>query len=96
ALRNQYYYDHEIRWNPVAKLKKEAMIDYATNLFSQGRFFYVDNENNTIFVEEHKKYRWDEKKVAKGIPEVVKEDDHTCDAFQYFCIDNAKELGLMV
>lgn len=96
ALRNQYYYDYEIRWNPVAKLKKAVMIDYATNLFSQGRFFYIQNENNKIFIEEHKKYRWDPKTVKKDNPEVIKEDDHTCDAFQYFCIDNAKELELMV
>ena len=38
ALRNQYYLDYQIRWNPVAKKDKQTMIDFATNLFAQGRF----------------------------------------------------------
>lgn len=96
ALRNQYYLDYQIRWNPVAKKDKLTMIDYPTNLFAQGRFCYLDNENNRIFVEEHKRYRYKEGTADSSNPIVIKEDDHTVDAFQYFCIDNAKVLGLMV
>ena len=29
-------------------------------------------------------------------PKVIKEDDHTCDALQYFVIDNARYLNLKV
>ncbi|GAK09617.1 phage terminase, large subunit [Geomicrobium sp. JCM 19038] len=50
-----------------------------------------------MFIEEHKKYMWKLKKDGtqdKENPEVVKEDDHTCDDFQYFCVSNARDLRL--
>lgn len=96
ALRNQYYLDYQIRWHPVAKKEKLVMIDYATNLFAQGRFYVLNNKNNQIFIEEHKRYSFKEGTGNSDNPIVVKEDDHTCDAFQYFCIDNAQVLGIMV
>jgi phage terminase large subunit len=96
ALRNQYYLDYEIRWNPVAKKEKLVMIDYATNLFAQGRFYILDTNANQIFIEEHKRYSFKEGTGNTDNPIVLKEDDHTCDAFQYFCIDNAQVLGIAV
>lgn len=96
ALRNQYYLDYQIRWNPVAKKDKQTMIDFATNLFAQGRFYYLDTESNKIFYEEHKHYRYKEGTAETDNPFVIKEDDHTCDAFQYFCVDNASILGIAV
>lgn len=96
ALRNQYFLDYQIRWHPVAKKEKLVMIDYATNLFAQGRFYVLNNKNNQIFIEEHKRYSFKEGTGNSDNPIVVKEDDHTCDAFQYFCIDNAQVLGIMV
>ncbi|WP_028125686.1 PBSX family phage terminase large subunit [Eremococcus coleocola] len=95
ALRNQYFEDYEIRWHPVAKKKKIVMTEYVQSLLADGRFCYLPTENNLkYFIEEHKRYIWDEKTIMDENPKVVKEDDHTCDAFQYFCIDNAKLLGL--
>lgn len=79
ALRNQMYLDFAIRWHPVAKLKKVTMIDSFQSLLAQGRFYYLNTENNKIFVEEHKMYRWDEKTIKSDNPNVIKEDDHTCD-----------------
>ncbi|MCW0924635.1 PBSX family phage terminase large subunit [Streptococcus anginosus] len=96
ALRNQMYLDFAIRWHPVAKLKKVTMIDSFQSLLAQGRFYYLDTENNKIFIEEHKMYRWDEKTIKSDNPNVIKEDDHTCDTAQYFVLDNAKILGLRV
>lgn len=96
ALRNQFFKDYGIRWHPVAKKKNQTMIDMVTSLLAQGRFFYLDNENNKIFIEEHKMYRYDEKTIDTEEPRVVKEDDHTCDEFKYFVLDNAKLLGLKV
>ena len=96
ALRNQMYLDFAIRWHPVAKLKKVTMIDSFQSLLAQGRFYYLDTENNKIFIEEHKMYRWDEKTIKSDNPSVIKEDDHTCDTAQYFVLDNAKILGLRV
>lgn len=96
ALRNQMYLDHAIKWHPVAKLKKVTMIDSFQSLLAQGRFYYLDTENNKVFTEEHKMYRWDENTIHSDNPNVIKEDDHTCDTAQYFVLDNAKLLGLRV
>jgi len=96
ALRNQYLHDFGIRWHPVAKLKNQTMIDTVMSLLAEGRFFYLDNEANKIFIDEHKTYRYDEKTLHTDDPQVVKEDDHTCDAFKYFVLDNAKLLELKV
>ena len=96
ALRNQYYKDFGIRWVPVAKKKNQTMIDMVTSLLAQGRFFYLDHENNKIFIEEHKMYRYDEKTIKTPEPKVIKEDDHTVDEFKYFVLDNSKLLGLKV
>lgn len=96
ALRNQMYLDFAIRWHPVAKLKKVTMIDSFQSLLAQGRFYYLDTENNKVFIEEHRMYRWDEKTIQSDNPNVIKEDDHTCDVSQYFALDNAKILGLRV
>lgn len=95
ALRNQYFEDYGERWHPVAKKKKIVMTEYVQSLLADGRFYYLPTENNLkYFIEEHKRYQWDEKSIKDDDPKVVKEDDHTCDALQYLVIDNAKLLDL--
>lgn len=94
ALRNQYFKDYGIRLHPVNKKKKVNMIENVTDLLAQGRFFMIENDNNQIFYEEHKKYVWDEDTLQSDDPKVIKEDDHTCDAFQYYVQDNLRKLGL--
>lgn len=94
AIRNQYYNDYGKELHPVAKAKKAVMIDFVSDLLGQGRFFYLDHENNQIFIEEHKRYQWKESTLSSDDPQVVKENDHTCDAFQYFVKDNLSLLGL--
>lgn len=94
ALRNQYQLDYNVRWHPVNKGKKADMIDNVHTLLAQGRVYYLDNDNNKIFIEEHKKYQWQEKTSQTDDPRVVKEEDDTCDAFQYLIWDNKRVLGL--
>nr|DAS71570.1 MAG TPA: large terminase [Bacteriophage sp.] len=95
ALRNQYLEDFGIRWHPVAKKKKIVMTEYVQSLLADGRFYYLPTENNLrYFIEEHKRYQWEEKSIMNDDPKVVKEDDHTCDAFQYLIVDNLQLLGL--
>lgn len=94
ALKNQYYLDYNERLHGVTKIKKVDMIDSVQNLLAQGRFFYLDKESNEIFIEEHKKYQWDEDTKDSDDPKVIKEDDHTCDVFQYFVQDNLRDLDL--
>lgn len=94
ALRNQYFKDYGIRLHPIAKKKKVNMIENVQDLLSQGRFFMLRNENNRIFYEEHKKYQWDAETLNSDDPKVIKEDDHTCDAFQYYVNDNLQKLNL--
>lgn len=94
ALRNQVFKDYGIRMHPIAKKKKVDMIDNVHDLLAQGRFYYLDTPNNRMFIEEHKKYQWDEKTLNTDDPQVIKENDHTCDAFQYYVNDNLRKLGL--
>lgn len=105
ALRNQYRADYGQDLHPVTKLKKVDMIDYSTNLLAQGRFFYLENpypigmkhaDSNDIFIEEHRKFQWDEDTLDHDSPKVIEVDDHTCDQFIYFCLDNAYDLQLKV
>ena len=72
------------------------MVDRVQDLLAQGRFYYLDTNENKIFIEEHRNYRWDEKTINGDRPEVIKEDDHTADAFLYFARDNEAVLGLSI
>lgn len=94
ALRNQYYEMYNVRWNPVAKQKKITMTDYVSTLLAQGRVFYLSKPSLEVFEREHRNYRWNEDTIMKDNPEVVKEDDHSCDAFQYMITDNLRDFGL--
>ena len=94
ALRNQIYKDYAIIMHPVKKKKKVDMIDNVHVLLARGKFFYLDTEDNQIFIEEHRKYQWDPDTLETDDPKVVKIDDHTCDAFQYYTNDNLRKLGL--
>ncbi|PFI24837.1 PBSX family phage terminase large subunit, partial [Bacillus thuringiensis] len=86
--------DYGIRLHPITKKRKVEMIENVYDLLSQGRFFILDIENNKIFYEEHKKYQWEAKTLKTPNPEVIKVDDHTCDAFQYYVNDNLQKLNL--
>ena len=94
ALDNQFYNDFGIHWHKVNKLKKVDMIDRVQDLLAQGRFYYLRRSENEIFIAEHRKYQWDENTLQSDDPKVIKEDDHTCDMFQYFVRDNERFLGL--
>ena len=94
GLRNQLYKDYSIRLHPIAKKKKVEMIDVVHSLLAEGRFFYLDTPNNQVFIEEHRKYSWDEDSMKTPSPKVIEVDDHTCDGFIYYVNDNARKLGL--
>lgn len=94
ALRNQVYKDYGIRLHPIAKKTKIDMIDNVHDLLAQGRFYYLDTENNKVFIEEHKKYQWDGDSLQTSKPKVIEVDDHTCDMFAYYVNDNLRKLGL--
>lgn len=94
GLRNQYYKDYGVKLHGVTKSTKEVMIDYPQDLLAQGRVFILRKKANEIFMKQHREFRWDEKTLDSGKPEVIKVEDHTCDAFTYFCIDNRQLLGL--
>ena len=106
GLRNQFDLDYNVILHPVSKKKKHIMIDYTHDLLANGRFYVLSQKgekarvefsrNNDIFLDECKKYQWDERTLRTETPNVVKIDDHSVDEFQYFCVDNALELGLDV
>jgi phage terminase large subunit len=94
ALRNQFNKDYGIYLTPARKKIKVKMIENVEDLLVQDRVYVLNNKNNSIFLEEHKKYQWDEKTLNTADPKVVKENDHTCDAFQYYVNNNLEKLGL--
>ncbi|PSL41714.1 phage terminase large subunit [Salsuginibacillus halophilus] len=94
GMRNQYFKDYGVRLHPVAKKKKVTMIENVQDLLAQGRFFMLNNDNNQVFYEEHKRYQWDADTLLSDDPKVVKRDDHTADAFQYFVQDNLQKIQL--
>lgn len=94
ALRNEFVKEYDERWHGVAKSKEADMIDFVSNLLAQGRVYYLDTDDNKVFIEQHQQYQWDEKTVQSDDPKVVKENDHTVDAFKYYAIDNSKKLKL--
>lgn len=94
AIRNQYYKDYSISLTPAKKKKKVQMIENVEDLLANGRVYVLNTPNNKIFMEEHKKYQWDPKTVGTDDPKVIKIDDHTCDAFQYYVNNNLEKLGL--
>ncbi len=96
ATRNQYAEMYNEWLHPVKKMRKSNMIDHFIDLLAQGRFFVLNKPSNEIFLDEHKKYRWDEKSLKNNPenPAVIKVDDHTCDAMQYFVIDNLDILNI--
>src|SRR5690606_22743539 len=96
ALRNQFFKDKGIRLTPIAKKTKVKMIENVEDLLAQGRVYVLNTEGNKIFLEEHKKYQWDEKTLKSKNPDVNKVDDHTCDAFQYYVNGNLSKLGLTI
>jgi phage terminase large subunit len=94
GFRNQYYLDYGTRWHGVAKKEKHIMIDYTHDLLAQGRFYVLNNKNNKVFLEQCKRYEWDEKTIHSDAPKPIKEEDHAPDCLQYFCTDNLRRLGL--
>jgi phage terminase large subunit len=71
------------------------MVDYVVTLLAQGRVQVIDKPSNELFLEQHRDYRWNERTIYTDTPEVIKEDDHFPDAFQYLVCDNLRELGLI-
>ncbi|VDG26356.1 PBSX family phage terminase large subunit [Lactiplantibacillus mudanjiangensis] len=95
AIDHEYFRMYNRHWHHVHKTEKTAMIDHVQDLLATGRFFYLSNEANKIFVSQHQKYQWDGKTVKTDKPKVIKVDDHTCDAFMYFVLDNLRDLDLI-
>ncbi len=95
GLRNQYYSDYGTRLHGVNKaMRKETMIDYPQELLAQGRVFILRKRQTKFSLHSTNSIDGTKKTIATSDPKVIKENDHTCDAFQYFCIDNKRLLGL--
>ena len=95
ALDNEFQKQYGIYFEHAHKKRKDAMIGYVQNFLATGRFFYLNTESNQIFLDEHKKYRWDENTMHDDIPKPIKEHDHTCDCLQYAILENRFDLNLI-
>lgn len=97
ALRNQFFKDYGIFLGPARKKQKTKMIENVEDLLAQDKAYILDTKNNEIFLDEHKKYQWDEKSLEPGKePTVIKDDDHCVDAYQYYVNNNLDKLGLKI
>lgn len=94
ALRNQYNKDYGIYLQPAKKKQKVKMIENVEDLLAQNRIYVLNTKNNAIFLDEHKKYQWDKDTLNTADPKVIKDNDHTCDAFQYYVNNNLSKLNL--
>lgn len=94
GFRNQYYLDHGIRWQGVKKQQNHIMIDYTHDILAQGRVFVLNNKSNQVFLEQVKRYEWDETTIHSDAPKPVAVEDDTVDAFIYFVVANLRRLGL--
>ena len=88
------YKQYNQHYHHVAKTEKTKMIDNVQNLLATGRVYYLDTPENHIFIEQARNYRWDEDTLQTDNPRVIKENDHTCDAFQYLVLDNLRDFEL--
>ena len=95
ALDNEFQKQYGIYFEHAHKKRKDAMIGYVQNFLATGKFFYLNTESNQIFLDEHKKYRWDENTIHDDIPKPIKEHDHTCDCLQYAILENRFDLNLI-
>lgn len=95
ALDNEYQKRYNLYFEHAHKKRKDAMIGYVQNFLATGKFYYIDNEDNKIFIDEHKQYRWDENTIHDEIPKPIKEHDHTCDCLQYAILENRFDLNLV-
>lgn len=94
ALDHEMYKQYNQHYHHVAKTKKTKMIDNVQNLLATGRVYYLDTPENQIFIRQQRDYRWDEDTLQTDNPRVIKENDHTCDAFQYLVLDNLRDFDL--
>lgn len=94
ALDHEMYKQYNQHYHHVAKTEKTKMIDNVQNLLATGRVYYLDTPENQIFIRQQRDYRWDKDTLQTGNPRVIKENDHTCDAFQYLVLDNLRDFGL--
>lgn len=94
ALDHEMYKQYNQHYHHVAKTEKTKMIDNVQNLLATGRVYYLDTPENQIFIEQARNYRWDEDTLQTDNPRVIKENDHTCDAFQYLVLDNLRDFEL--
>lgn len=96
GIFTQYWQLYNVQWSKVHKLSQPAMIDRVQDLLAQERLHVLKTPNNEILLDQHKKYQWDPATIHSDNPEVIKEDDHTCDALKYGVLDNEQLLGLAV
>lgn len=92
----QYWQMYNVQWSKVHKLNETDMIDRVEDLLVQGRVRVIKTPGNEMFLDEHKKYQWDSATTNSDNPRVIKEHDHSVDAFKYAVLDNEQLLGLAV
>ena len=84
ALRTELRNTYGVITRPVRKTTKRHMIEKAFEVLYAGVRVIRTRNNVTYWMREHENYAWDPKKEN----EPIKENDHTCDNFQYYIVEN--------
>lgn len=80
SLRAQLHADDQITWKADNRVLRG--IADVSNLLAKDRIIFAE-ETTAGLLAEITEYSWDAKKAAEGIDEVLKENDHYCDALRY-------------
>lgn len=88
GLRNEYFEKTGDFLRPVHKLGKDEMIEISRDVQIEREVYVFNVQSNKIFLFEMSKYSRDEK------GRIIKEDDHTTDTYQYWCVMARDKLGL--
>lgn len=80
SMRAQLAADDQITWKADNRVLRG--ISDVSNLISKDRLLFVA-ETCEGLIDEITEYSWDPKKAAEGLDEVLKVNDHFCDALRY-------------
>lgn len=94
GLRTQFFRDYGEFLKTVRKKEKDLMIEDSRDVMIERQVYVMDIPENEIFWFEMQKYQRDMSNPER--PKIIKVDDHTCDAFQYWCSMNMNELEIEV
>ena len=92
GLRTQFFKDYGEFLKTVKKKEKDDMIEDSRDVMIERDVYVLDIPENEIFWFEMGKYQRDMSNQFN--PKIIKQDDHTCDCWQYWCTMSKDKLEM--